>query len=1532
MQTHETPMLGNEATSPPPRPPKGNGSGKCDYHDQERGPAGDAQSITASKGRPASLEETPVMCSEDAITPKCAAPRCRPSGEALASLVCPEADRDCAGEAAEARAATSLDYTAMLATTQLLSATSMTLSPSVHRPAATKRVAAMAVASSPREPDGPAEDDDGRDCDPRKSLKAAKAAEEAVSDTPSAGLDGSMRCGVRSNGAIHSGAAAAAEAEEESDDEDEDGLFLETVLFMNNNFHSLGSTRRTPVKAPQQPSQEKVAGSASPTPHMPRSLEVTPVKQPSTGREVPAEVRSAGHPDRVEPDTVSSGSKKGSAADMMASRCFTAPVSPATTVNTHAPGVAGSPLPTPQQCYRSDPCACAFATAPTTAATSAVASEYLFIDNHDGTAYLADASLQLDGSYALGQTILLARSTATSEASPTSAARRNAAGSESPVVKSQPASDLPQQRDSAAHRPPRDALATVVLPAPVAEPISPGSPAPHPIQNGAASPLSPSIARVVRRSAALSRDASSLPVASAAGAWLLRSSFGDSFSFDQTLLVPLDENTKGSHSAVIADASMMADRSYRSAAPARSEAYASPTAVTPALSLPAISFRAFQTGAGGRERGVPRLSPPCPATSFSASRASPVPVAPIATEKLASQQARATRERRTVRSDQDVIYLIPATTATATLTPEEIIREGWIPVQVVDALPSAAAAAGPVAGADGRSRSHIGGGGAESPVPEIPYATGAASRATSHDGGLGEFEREKSLSRRSNSGHGDAAGPIFSPASTLSASTLECINRRLSFSMSGWASVRQHLGAASQPDADGASVANVAGSLVLPPATPLLLAGHSHDCHRRRNTNDGSTQRESTAGRPGGEGTFDGNFSAFSAEPTNDSQSPVPEPPELSETPQREQSPPRCTAATTPIGSHQGDRPGGAPAAEEDDTDVAANADCRSLLTSMSYQRPSTAGLPTSELNTNDSSLSIPLTSSASASLGMGALRPSAGGRYAGGVAAGAVEAHHPSQQVPHQLRAPHPRRMSATGLSDGAAPSSVAAQAFGERRQRVPAGTALPFSNVAGAASNNSFRRTYCNNRSSAVSGEAILLNPSVGASDAPGSSSVSTAGLPLSRGALPYRYPQHGTGMIRIHSAGNLQVERATMDAGAMSFSSTAARSGAVSRSSVLCHPRNSSPQEQQYLRWLEAVDRVGAGPAVTGGCRAAATAVRPVPDTSVFLPWAPLTITPEGSVNVGGSRETGLQSGAAAATGAPASYVPMTLVPFTSSAETSTMASTTTATTAVTATTACDTVSAREVAQQISDDLTSGEAVLSAATLRTLNTAVAAAMLKAAPSEQAAAAATVMAANDGGCSGGGVSRGAFVSSFLQHAAAQLRTSVDSGVRNASPDAVPSCAKSMAVSRASMTTLRDCFTVCDGSGALTAAMEATVNQFQASLYGASTAAATEPEAQAPDVSSTTMVPSSAYVCEQDRDASKENCSGCLRMGLDPAGGSSAAEGAQHPTPLGLARPVGLREGFPANTAGQLSSKERSLSRPASPDGASLRTQRLPQ
>ncbi|AIN97084.1 hypothetical protein LPMP_170460 [Leishmania panamensis] len=1395
MPAPEAPQLEDGGASPPPRPPKRSCSSEGNYQHDKSSEDG-AQCTNSSDGRPVPPGRAPKVHGKDAVVPKSAAPRPHEHDETLAGFVYAEVDRDRDGGASEACATTSVDHKAMLTTVELFDATSMTLSLSVDRAAGTERLMAMADTKSPRRRDDRTGDDDVWDRGLNKSSEVAKVAAEVTHTTTQFGLDRATRCSVHSSNAVHVGTTTAAEEEdEESDDEDEDGFFQETVLLMNNNFQSLGSTRCTPAKASHQPSEETLVGSASPTPHMPRSLEVTPLTKPPTGREMPGEGGFTGRPGRMEPGTAFSESKTYLAADTPASPCFTAPVSPATTVNTQAPpAVPASLLSTPQHCCRPDPCASLFAasTPPATAEMSSAASEYFFIDNHDGTAYLADASLQLDGSYALGQTILLAQSAGSSEASSISAVRRNATGIESPVAKPQLTINLPQQRGNAVHRPPRGACLREVLPASVAPPFCPGSPAPHPIQSGAALPVSPSIARVVCRSAAMSRDVSACPVAPAVASRLLSSSFSDSFCFDQTLLVPLDESTLD-RSAVIADASVVADRSHRSTAPTRWEACVSPSVVTPVLSLPVVSFRAFQAGTGRRECGVPRPSLSCPTASFSLSRGSPVPDAPIAAEQLAAQQARAAREGRAPRSDQDVIYLIPAGAATATMRPEEITGQGWIPVQAVDVLPSATFAAPPAVGNDVRSHRGIVRGGTESPLPTNPTVTSAAGRVTSQDDCVEESDREPSLSRRSCGGHDDIALPIFSPASTLSASTLECINRRLSYSMSRWASTRQRFGATSQSGADGTNITNLAGSIVLPPATPLFLVGPSQDGHH----NTGGT------------------FSAFSAEPVSDSRSPVPVPPESPEMPQREESPSRCTAVATPAASCQQGHLDGAPVAEEDDTGNAANVGWNSLLTSMSYQRVSTVGATTSESYANDGSLSIPLTLSASASLRMGVQRPGAARRCAGGAAAGPAALHHSLQQTSYQFRAPHPRRMSAAGFSHGTA-SSLSMHAFADHSLQMPTGMALTFSNAAGAAGNSSFRTTYCCNRTSTASTETVSLNPGLGGGDGPGSSSVSAVGLPLSRGALPHhnphhqhRYSQEGAGgMTRIHSTGSLQAERVTREAAAMNASGAAPHSRAVNRNSALHRRRYASPQQQQCLRWTETMGRVGTGATMAGGRCAAASPACLVPDTSVFLPWAPLTITPEGSVNLGGCEETRCRGGAAAATGAPASCVPMTLMPFTSSAETSTMTTSTTATT-----------------------ITARDAAFSSETLRTLNTAVA-----------------------------------------------------------------------------------------------AAMEGTVNEFQAYVYAASTTAEAEADTQALDVASPVpSAPSSPRAPKKDGDAQKENDAASFRSTFDPARDAFAAGSVWRSKSSVATRPLGCWEGSAANMEVPLSSKARSPSLPVHPEDVSL-------
>ncbi|KAG5508181.1 hypothetical protein JKF63_05436 [Porcisia hertigi] len=1502
MSAHDTPLPSDEAASPPPRPPKRSGSSSEDTYSHTSYAEG-TQWTATTNSRPALLQQMHALHSDDAVSLERASSRKpRDRGEEHHCFLNGKTDVVCNSGAAEAATHTIFHHNVALDNVVLPIATTTARSPGAPGAAAVEQLTAMMAVRSPGGREGCAVDEDDGDRDQRTHYEATNAAEGVAHETTPNGSDRATRCGTYLVNTAQVGTATAAEAEdEESEDEDEDGFFQETVLFMNNDFQSLGSTRRTPSKTSQQLSQERVLGPVSTTPLKLHSMElVTPAKRTPSVSEIPGGDGSTGRPGQVGPCALSSETKERSAADTTTSPSLSIRLSPTTKMNVHAPMVPPSSFHTPQQCDRLDAHASvsAAATATTTAAAaSPAATEYFFIDNLDGTAYLADASLQLDGTYALGQTLLLAQSSSYSGASAKTTLHRGAAGTESPVVTPQFSSDLPQQRANAVHRPLRGARLTMASQARLGASVSSSSPSPHLTQNCAGSPTSPSIARaVVRRSAAQSCDASRL----------LSSTFSDSFAFDQTLLVPLDASYNGGRTAVIADASLISSRSYRRAVPVRWDANASPTVLAPMFSPPVVS-KALRAGDGCREHGVPRHSPPpsCPlsAASCSASPASPVPHSPIVAEHVAYQQARATRERRITRPDQDVIYLIPDDATTAMMTSEEITSQGWIPVQMVDALPSAAVTALTAADGDGRFRSYIVGGGAESPLPKNPPAPTSAARVDSQGNRVEEFEREQSLSRQPCSGNGGVASPILSPASTLSASTLECINRRLNYSISGWASTHQRFGAASQSGADGASVPNFAGCIVLPPATPLSVVEHVHKPHH--NTS-GSIQREESLTHFGTEKAFSG------------SHSPVPVAPECSEALVRAPSPSRCTDVATSMAPRQQGRPINAPVAEKDNTGDSVNVDCGSLLTSMSYQRPSTVGTMASELYANDGSLSLPLTSSASASLRVGALQLGVG---AGALGAVALQ-HHP-QQAPQQLRAPHPRRVTAIRFSHDTASSSVSMPAFGERIPCMPTGAAPPSSSTTDG-DGGSFRTTYCNHQTSVTSMETVSPDPILGSGggDCPSSNSVSAAGLPLSRGTLgmvtaagprgerthlyagnQHRYRQQRAGMARIRSAGSFQAQKDVADVAAMSVSGTVLRSGAVSRNSALHHQRHTSPQ-QDFIRRFEATPRVGG--AMSGRVdsrRAALAAVRLVPDTSVFLPWAPLTITPEGSLNLGGSEGTDTGIGTTASTGASMHCSPITLRPFTSSADAGAMTTTTTNTTA------SDTVSTPQAAQRITNDLPGSDSTHSPVTLANFEYHRCG----------GSAPRTAAAYHPAPTSAAG-SRDTFASSFLQHAVSQVPTSVVRSLNSASVATTMGQARSTSVSRVSTATAlhETVSTVCDSNVAVTAVMEATMNEFEASLRPASAETETEPDAHAPSTASATpSVPPSPQVSRHDYDAHKENRATCFP-------GTFSSIGAGLPTD-GALRSLVCREGSAANAAVPLPSKARSPSHSAPLQDTSL-------
>ena len=1515
---------GLDLASPPPRPPR-----RSENHDKDGSSSGES---AHSHGQllqldPPLREPCRIVAfdSEDAAT-------------TTATTTPPRATRTTHGPFSSMSASDSATQ-ALFSTTQLLNATTMppapsegsrdsacVFSPSVHRPtvaasgdglghdgraalheAAGRYESEGVWASDPSityRSDGPANFTTATEVTPMESVQHPR-------------LSG----GDHDRSHVHDERA-------ESDDEDEVGLFQETVLFMNNTLHSLGSTRRTPstttgVSATPQPHTPQMRGSSSPVPHTPESLDATP-KKPTRDHVSSSDRRHRGggddfdecRPDR-EPDDDGSvvrgayddpavpSARNASAATTTSTRACvtTASASPATTCSTRVPASSASPFLAPRLLHADFP-TCTTANhhrSNDNDNRGNANSEYLFIDNHDGTAYLADASLQLDGSYALGQTILLARSNAAASAS--SSVRRGgrsggggddgdgsgACGAASPVVVPQTADQLPVQREQQAHRPMRGATLAEAATSMSVMDCSPDSPIPAAFHDSFASPVKPSVARVlVRRSPAPARDdaASSNDKKSVgAAACLLPPSFNNSFAFDQTLLVPLADTLRSG--------------------------YADP------------------------------VSP-----------ASPVPHAPSITQQLDSQRARAARDTRPSRPEQDVIYLVPPGAATATMTADDITQQGWIPVQVVDVLPSATGS--PVLGSragnihnnnNNSSPYMLFDGRTASPVPIDPAAPtqphGNAVEAADVANGESEAEEEKVVREQSLSRLSRRRDASFSLASTLSASTLDCINRRLSYSVSGWASARQRFGQ-SMSVGDRGSVSSV----VLPPATPLTLSvNNDHEGHAAQHpglnlTTAGAASKDrsrnlsvqlSSGANRGGRDNVEGQWADGRA-----NGSPVPLPPGTPETPQREESPSRCTAVATPVKRHVPAEPesainAGTVAADATSAEEMEEPIANSLLTSMSYQRPST--MTTSDEYPGDYSMSLPLTSSASQSIGLNG-NPS----HVRHSNAGSFSTHyHPLQ--PHQaLRAPHPRRVSgATALSQGAAAASFSfsLRTFGElgdQSSGVSAATQHLTSNKSNNASNNvsaaaatSFCTTYCNN-TNLGSVPATSLDPA-------SSVSVSGAGLPLSRGSLgasvgsrghghpssaaaahgvnhflahKHRYPQQYAAAAERRRAGLPgAVGAAHVNAASLNADAFAARSGAVSRNLPQHHPYLSV--QQQHARHAAAVGRANHGTANGAGPRRSSGA-HLVPDTSVFLPWAPLTITPEGSLNLGRSER---EAAAAAAMEEGAGRAHMNLIPFNSSLETSTVTTTTTThttttTTTTTTTSSCvaDGQSVREVAQLPAESA----AEPSPGTRRTLNVATAAAA--AVPRADDEDAAESLLHEDGA-----VNKVAFVSSFLRHAASQAATSVGDGSLSAgslmttttmtttttntttTTATLSDAGKSGAVSRASMTTawqlhLQDHSQRFDFTPAT--AMEATMNQFHGSVSAVS---AQEPDPRTP--------PPSAPL--RGRVASdKENGSSAMR-----------ASATRKSESVGALRPSGLREGSPANAAG-LAGKVRSPSRTA--------------
>ncbi|KPI86419.1 hypothetical protein ABL78_4535 [Leptomonas seymouri] len=1412
----------------------------------------------------------------------------------------------------------------LFSTTQLLNATTMplpplegsrggsdsVLSPSVHQPsaavygrgnnqhhaapAADALAAAAAAHNTTREAHGRYEPEGVWALGPRSgSLLSDGPASLAAARQTMPGSCSVLTKGPGENTADGNGNDTTSNHESEcveSDDEDEDGLFQETVLFMNNTLHSLGSTRSTLNKLTPQQTSLLRGSPPSPVPSMPDSQDVTPIKPARQA------IDRGHHGDedlgecRADRGYAGSNSGNGGAAfgirgygasppGMNASATTTSTqiygaglASPATTygLRTPAPSVSPFLVPPPPLPPRADPPTPTTATAhrnnsPNTA--DCHNSEYLFIDNNDGTAYLADASLQLDGSYALGQTILLARSIAASPNS-TSVRRGNGAdgysscGAVSPVAVPQTADRLPQQREQYAHRPLRGTTLPEVATSMSVTQSSPGSPIPTGFDDSFASPVAPSVSRVlVRRSPAPGRDISvdgdgaNRP---SSGACVLPPAFSHSFCFDQTLLVPLDDTLKSSFASPVSPSVAEADlrgeqasamrmqsvtntaaSSYRSTAPARWES---------ATSL-ATSFFICQSSRSHE-----------PSTPNSVSRLSPIPHAPSAAQHIASQQARATRDTRPSRAEQDIIYLVPPGVATATITPKDITQQGWIPVQVVEVLP---VSSGSPAINSGGGRARNGGGNLQgmaggrtvSPLPKDPgaptYPSDEMNRNNGEDEVGKDVVREQSLSRRS---HGRAdeqptSGAVhsssFSLASTLSASTLDRINRRLSYSLSGWASARQRFGH-SMSAGDSCS----ASGMVMPPATPLAFfmgdgdhrdsgEGSRHSCagvHHQRQAMPVSTSVSCHCNLSiqlsGGEGRD--SVEGAHLDYHNDG-SPVPLPPGTPEKPQREQSPSRCTAVATPDKAQDTAEPPqtttATSAAEEDAESYIAN----SLLTSMSYRRPST--MTASDEYPGDYSMSLPLTSSASQSIGLN------GGHARNSYTDSLNARHHLSR---HQaLRAPHPRRVSdTTALSQAA--SSFSFQIIGEQSDHHAPRLSSNLTTPVSAAAATSFRTTYCNNRTSPGSVTATSLNPSVGG-----------AGLPLSRGTLgasagarnaggagpashfppqKLKYPQQYAAAAERRRAG-LARPNAHVNASSLNVDSFAARSGAVSRNLPQHHPYLSA--QQQRARRAETTRRAtgGGGGGGGGGSRRQAGA-RLVPDTSVFLPWAPLTITPDGSLNLGRFDKDGVMAMEAA--GRPH----MNLMPYTSSAETSTR---------TTATFGMEGIGVQEMTQQWADSETTE---ISLEALHTLNATVA---------------AVPWAADVGGSEGfwqrdGAVNKEAFVASFLQHVASQA--DVSGGDRSLNTASMRACEVH----------LQDLSQRCDLHSLMT--MEAPLSQLQ---EPPSAVSAQEPEPRVP--------------------AAAEGLSSHAAVAVDRENQSAVrASAARSSGSMGVARPAGLREGSLAN------------------------------
>lgn len=1083
-----------------------------------------------------------------------------------------------------------------------------------------------------------------------------------------------------------------------SDDDDEDGFFHETVLLGNATFLSLGSTGKTSTLRGEMNSLSP-GSAASPPPRL-------QTQDPETSTPL-------GYGTREEEEEDNGG--RGGATVLS----FLTPHGSDT--NTAAPHISASDsgdyrtsltdmAALPSFSLRRQLMEDSQEAAEAMNVGDEVAEEYLFIDNHDGTAYLSDASRLLDGSYLLGETILLAQ---TMRGSHQSHNWKSCGGSNttqhhlrmaaSPVPVPQAEEDLPRQRPGQEEcRPPRGTAA------------KPSS--------GLVSPA-PSIARViVRRSAAPARDASLLPLADRSTTSLHRS-----FCFDHTVLVACD------------DASWVWGSGGSASAP---DGHAS------------IGGSPMVKG-----RGV--------AASPSICRASPLPHPPPPLQGysndgsgLVLQAAPPPALQGPRRSDSpaaaaEMIYLVPSDAAI--FSPEDITSQGWVPVQMVGrreaAMPRGAHHPAPRSGAGGWAPVRV-----RSPLPIDPAA---ATRAGEGDGDAGEVvEREGSVSRSAN------LGESHSRIAALSASTISCINRRLSFSLSQWGSSRRQ-----QHGSQGSHDTGVDG---LPPATPLAISVVQLE-------QSGDVRLTFDAAVPDGASRY--------------SCSPLPVPPEGSPPPQREGSPSRCPASAFAMSHTTG-------------TAAMAAAEDSSLLTSMSYQRPSAATIESTSF-WMDTSMSLPLTSSASASMQ-------------------ATRQPHHKPQLQHPFHQPNQyhqqqqkqqlRRQNQSALSLGA--STLSLPTASDQSQQIPLGS--------------SFRTTFC--------GRAPGTTAAVAAT-----TSAASAGLPVSRGQLGSS--RHGAQHHLPSQSGHVDSHGATDANGRVTVVSrrlrgrrpASAEAGAATLASAALRRQKGQPRPSS---------------GGIGGKR--------VPDTSVFLPWAPLTITPESSVNVVRNEDTrsGWERLMAGGFGHP-----MRLRPFTASSSEDMIHPTTAASSTNEAASMSEMVRPVVELQRGSTD---GD--LSPEALRAFNAA--------------------MAAISSSEADGTVSRDAFMSSFLQHAASQAPSSAScSLMQGVKSYAMSRSAALSQVLRSSDDTGLEATTMMVFQGESLAATEGEEPEPALPLVRQRTAVAADDRAPSPD-------------CKRPV-AGAENIATAAVRSAPSAGSLQRSASSQQKSPsLGVVRQLSLRQRSSSNIA----------------------------